>query len=196
MTTAKATCPTTPANLRIRRLREEDAGLLCEMVSELAEFEKLAHECRLTEESVLANLLGPNRAAEGLIAWIDEIPVGFAIYYRTFSSFTGKPGFWVEDLYIRQRYRERGIGRHMLREVARIAHCLGAGRLEWTTLQWNAQARRLYAAIGAEEKDNWLLLHMDPEAMAEFAGARGVHEGCRCGGSGAGHNDGSCNCNH
>lgn len=182
-------CPPAPAGLRIVRATADDAGLLCELVQELAAFENLRDECSLTTEAVREHLVGPNRCAEALLAWWEEAPAGFAVYYRTFSTFAARPGVFLEDLYVRARFRRRGIGRALLTAVGRVARHARAGRLEWTTLKWNENARRLYASLGAREKDEWLLLRMEGAALEAFdCGAPGLpHLGCRCGGHGPHH---------
>ena len=192
MEPSSCSCAAAPAGLRILRATPDDADILVELVRELAAFEQLSAECHLTLEAVQQYLLGPARCAEALVAWLEEAPVGFAVYYRTFSTFAARPGVFVEDLYVRERFRRRGIGRALLRDVARIAHAGGAGRLEWTTLQWNRPARQVYAGVGAREMSDWLLLRMEPAAMAEFTGHCAGHPGkpvhnCGCGGRGPHH---------
>jgi GNAT superfamily N-acetyltransferase len=175
-----------PAGLHIRRASTDDAGILCELIRELAAFEHLEAECAITEDAVRAHLLGANRSADALVAWLEDAPVGFAVYYRTFSTFAARPGVFLEDLYVRPRFRRRGIGRALLATVARLAARVDAGRLEWTALKWNENARRLYASLGAHEMTDWLLLRMDSKALADFgcAGPGQPNGGCRCGGEG------------
>jgi len=178
-----------PAGLRIALATAGDAALVSKLVHELADFEHLAPECTITPEAVREHLLGPRRSADVLIAWLDSEPAGFAVYYRTFSTFVARPGIFLEDLFVRPDFRHRGIGRALLKEVGRIAHCSGAGRFEWTTLAWNENARRFYASIGAREMNEWMLLRLDGSALGSLAcdGPGHPHDGCRCGGSGAHH---------
>lgn len=185
----KASEPSVPAGLRIALATVADAKLVSQMVHELASFEHLAPECTITPEAVREHLLGPRRSADVLIAWLDSEPAGFAVYYRTFSTFVARPGIFLEDLFVRPDFRHRGIGRALLKEVGRIAHCSGAGRFEWTTLAWNENARRFYASIGAREMNEWMLLRLDGSALGSLAcdGPGHPHDGCRCGGSGAHH---------
>jgi GNAT superfamily N-acetyltransferase len=159
------------------------------MVYELADFEGLAQECAMTADAVREHLLGPRRSADALIAWLGREPAGFAVYYRTFSTFVARPGVFLEDLFVRAEFRHRGIGRALLKEVGRIAHSVGAGRFEWTTLKWNANARSLYALVGAREMDEWMLLRMDSSALARFScdGAGTRHDSCSCRGAGPSH---------
>jgi GNAT superfamily N-acetyltransferase len=178
-----------PAGLRIAPAGVEDAELVSRMVHELADFENLASECTITPEAVREHLLGPRRSADALIAWLGDEPAGFAVYYRTFSTFVARPGVFLEDLFVRPDFRHRGIGRALLKEVGHIALSAGAGRFEWTTLKWNSKARALYGAVGARGMDEWLLMRMDSAALARFAcdGAGTPHDGCRCRGAGPGH---------
>jgi GNAT superfamily N-acetyltransferase len=193
-----ANCQPPPAGLRIARATALDAETISELVHELAVFENLASECHLTPEAVERHLLGLGRSAEVLIAWLEEAPVGLAVYYRTFSTFTARPGLFLEDLFVRPRFRHQGIGRALLSEVGRIALRLGAGRFEWTTLKWKENARKLYASIGAQEMNDWMLLRMDAPTLGTFAcnGNPGTpHAGCRCGGKGSHHTANTgCNC--
>ena len=182
-----------PAGLTLRAATPDDAALLCDFVRELAEFEGLTHECAITPEAVAEFVLGPRRCAAAIIAAMDGVPAGFALYYRTFSTFAAKPGIFLEDLYVRPDFRKRGIGRALLAAVAEIAHARAAGRLEWTALKWNAKALALYAAVGAKPMEEWTLLRMEPDAIAKLAGPCTPHprEGCRCGGKGPHHHGGT-----
>lgn len=182
-------CPDLIPNLRLIPAREEDAELLCLLVKELADFESLAAECHISVEAVREHLLGQRRSAEAIIAWIGGQAAGFAVYYRTFSTFAARPGLYLEDLFVRPEFRRNGIGKALLREVGLVAHAMGAGRYEWTTLTWNRNARDLYARIGAQEMNDWLLLRMESDALADLAcskhGEAGT--GCQCGGKGPHH---------
>ncbi len=182
-------CQKESAGLALRAATSADAALLCDFVRELAEFEGLVHECGITPEAVTENLLGPRRCAAAIIAEFEGRPAGFAVYYRTFSTFAAKPGIFLEDLYVRPDFRKRGIGRALLVAVAQIAHGRSSGRLEWTALKWNEKALKLYDAVGAKRMEEWMLLRMGPEAIAQLAGpdAPLSHEGCRCGGKGPHH---------
>lgn len=180
--------PLAPAGLKIRPAVHEDAATIAALIRELAAFEHLDHECAITPAAVSEHLLGMSRSAEVLIAEIDGVVAGFAVYYRTFSTFAARPGVFLEDLYVRPPFRHRGAGRALLQYVGSIAARNDAGRFEWTTLKWNENARRLYTSIGAEEKSEWLLLRMNAEALEKFTcGSDAPTEGCRCGGNGAHH---------
>lgn len=167
----------------------EDAPVLAELIKELAAFEHLDHECAISVSAVSEHLLGLSRSAEAVIAEFEGMVVGFAVYYRTFSTFAAKPGVFLEDLYVRPAFRHRGLGRSLLQYVGSIGERNGAGRFEWTTLKWNENARKLYKSIGAEEKSEWLLLRMDAESLAKFSCGGPGHptDSCRCGGKGVHH---------
>lgn len=193
-------CQHAPAGLTLRIAASTDAELLSEFVRELAEFEGLSHECAITPAAVTEHLLGPRRCAGAIIAELDGKPAGFAVYYRTFSTFAAKPGIFLEDLYVRPDFRKRGLGRALLSAVAEIAHARSSGRLEWTALKWNKKALALYDSVGAKQMEEWTLLRMAPDAIGRLATAGAAqhaeccskngtptpHEGCRCGG-GDGH---------
>jgi GNAT superfamily N-acetyltransferase len=190
---AAPACPSAPAGLRIALATAADAELVSALVHELADFEHLSSACTITAAAVREHLLGPRRSADALIAWLGHEPAGFAVYYRTFSTFVARPGVFLEDLFVRPTFRHRGIGRALLKEVGRIAHRAGSGRYEWSTLTWNQNARRLYASIGAREMNEWLLLRLDGASLASFAcdNPNHPHDDCRCGGAGANHRSGA-----
>jgi GNAT superfamily N-acetyltransferase len=196
------TCPSVPAGLIIRPAAHDDIVVLTALIQELAAFEHLEHECAITTEAVREHLLGLNRSAEAVIAELDGMVAGFAVYYRTFSTFAARPGVFLEDLYVRPIFRHRGLGRALLQYVGSIAARNGAGRFEWTTLKWNENARKLYKSIGADEKSEWLLLRMDAESVAKFScvGPGHSNDACRCGGNGVHHakpepiSNGRCGC--
>ena len=160
----------TPSGFRIRPATPDDAALLCEFVRELAYFEGLAHECHITVDTASEHILGPRRVADALIAEVNGQPAGFAVYYRTLSTFAARPGIYLEDLFVRPPFRKRGIGRALLHEVGRIAHRAGCGRFEWIALKWNEKARALYRTTGARELEEWVLLRMNDDALKKFAG--------------------------
>lgn len=191
--TSEVQSPPVVPGLRIVRATPDDAETLSELVHELARFEQLGHECAMTPELAMQHLIGPQRSADAVIAWLEEAPVGFAVFYRTMSTFVARPGLYLEDLFVRERFRHRGIGRNLLFAVGRLALHQQAGRFEWTALKWNGNARRLYAGIGAREMEEWSLFRMDGPALGALACAMHGTGGCGCGGSRPGHiNGGGC----
>jgi len=139
-------------------------------IRELAEYERLAHACVATEESVRATLFGPDPAAEVLIAEDEGRAVGFALFFRNYSTFLSRPGIYLEDLYVRPEARGRGAGRALLQKIARIAVERGAGRLEWAVLDWNEPAIGFYKALGAVPMDDWTVYRLTGGALQRLAG--------------------------
>lgn len=139
---------------------ESDIPTLLALIRELAEFERLLHEVEATEESLRVALFGGQPAAAALLAIVGGEAVGYAIYFRTFSTFIGRPGIFLEDLYVRPTFRKQGLGRALLEAVAKVSVELGGGRLEWNALDWNENALRFYRSLGAKVRDEWVLLRM------------------------------------
>ncbi|GIW88066.1 MAG: N-acetyltransferase [Isosphaeraceae bacterium] len=128
----------------IRPARPEDCELIARLIGELAEYERLAHEARATADDLRRDLFGPRVFAEALIAEADGHPVGFALFFHNYSTFQGRPGLYLEDLYVRPEYRGRGLGKALLVELARLAVERRCGRLEWAVLDWNSPAITFY----------------------------------------------------
>ncbi|MFS8638924.1 MAG: GNAT family N-acetyltransferase [Gemmatimonadota bacterium] len=163
------------ATLRIRPAVEDDVPLVLTFIRELAEYERLRHEAVATEELIRQALFGPRRYAEVIFAELDGQPVGFALFFHNFSTFVGRPGLYLEDLYVRPEFRGRGIGRRLLVHLAAIAKERGCGRMEWSVLDWNEPAIRFYRSLGARPMDEWTVFRLtEPEiaALAAEADAR------------------------
>jgi GNAT superfamily N-acetyltransferase len=149
--------PVTPAGVPV----------LLELIRELARFEQLEHEVEATAESLHAALHGPQPAAGALFVHCDGEVAGYAIYYFTFSSFVGRAGIWLEDIYVRPSFRRRGLGRRLIGAVARIGMERGCGRFELTALKWNTRALDLYRGLGARVMDEWVLLRGRPAELRQ-----------------------------
>ena len=147
---------------------ESDVAVLLELIRELAEFEGLADSLEVTADSLSAALFGKHPAAGALIARAGGAIAGYAVYYRTFSTFVGRPGIFLDDLYVRPGYRQAGLGRALLESVARIGVALGDGRFEWIALRWNENALRFYRGLGARSMDDWTLLRMNTHQVAQL----------------------------
>lgn len=144
-----------------------DAGLIAGFVRALAEYEKLEHEA-VARDADFATALESGTVA-ALIAEQAGAPIGFALWFRTFSTFTGKPGLYLEDLFVLPAHRGKGVGRMILRDLARRALASGCARLEWSVLDWNTPAVDFYRAIGARPMDEWTVQRMDLAALAALA---------------------------
>ena len=146
-----------------------DAAALAAMIRALAEYERLTHLCVGTEDDLRQALWGPARAAEVLIARVDDVPVGFALFFQTFSTFLARRGLWLEDLFVYPEHRGAGIGKALLRAVAAVARDRGCGRFEWSVLDWNAPALRFYEGLGATVMPDWRIVRVAGPAMAALA---------------------------
>jgi GNAT superfamily N-acetyltransferase len=145
---------------------ETDVPILLAMIRELAVFEDLTCELEVTDGSLRNALFGPRPAASALLARAAGEPAGYAVFFRTFSTFVGRPGIFLDDLYVRPPFREHGIGRALLQRVAQTG-LESAGRFEWITLRWNQKALRFYRDLGAKVMVEWALLRMNgPEVRA------------------------------
>ena len=154
-----------PGDFTIRSAQEADAGILLELIRELAEYERLLHAVVATEESLRQSLFGERRCAEALIAESDGGPAGFALFFPTFSTFVGRAGLWLEDLYVRPEFRRHGIGIALFRRVAEAAIERDCGRLEWTVLDWNEPAISFYRKLGAVPLSDWTTFRLDAAAL-------------------------------
>src|SRR5262249_34984941 len=150
----------------IRPATPADVPTILALIRELADYEKLLHACVATEAKLHASLFGTDRAAEALVAEIDDAPsqttgpatkriVGYAIYFKNFSTFLAQPGIYLEDLYVQPPHRGKGLGKALLRRLAQIAVERNYGRVEWCVLDWNAPSIAFYKSLGAEPMDEW-----------------------------------------
>jgi GNAT superfamily N-acetyltransferase len=158
-----------PRAPRVVRGTEQDVPAILTLIRGLAEYEKLSAEVTATEEGLRKSLFGPERAAEVLIAWADEKPVGFAVYFQNYSTFLGRPGIYLEDLFVLPEWRRHGYGRSLLAEVARVAVERKCGRLEWSVLDWNEPALRFYRSLGAKAMDEWTIHRLTGDAIRRLA---------------------------
>lgn len=156
-------------SFQIRPVGPPDLPELLAMMRELADFEKLAHLVTATEADYHESLFGEKPAAEALLAEENDVAVGYAVYFSTFSTFVGRAGIWLEDLYVRPEHRGKGYGKALLKAVGAIAHERGAGRYEWTVLDWNQRAIDLYERAGGEILPEWRIVRMDGDRLRAFA---------------------------
>ena len=159
--------------MHLRPATIEDCPLILDLIRELADFERLLHEVEATVEGLQAHLFGAQPRAEALIVEADGAVAGFALYFHNFSTFLGKPGLYLEDLYIRPAFRGRGYGRRVMQALARIALERGCGRFEWSVLDWNTPAIEFYRSLGAQPMSDWTVQRVSGEALVALAGAAG-----------------------
>lgn len=157
-------------DLEIRPATEADVPLILHFIKELAEYERLSHEVSATEETLKESLFGERRTAEVVLGYVGDDPASFALFFHNFSTFLGKPGIYLEDLYVRPEFRRAGIGRAMLVYLANLAKERGCGRLEWWVLDWNEPAIRFYKTLGAAPMDDWTVYRVTGKALEELAG--------------------------
>jgi GNAT superfamily N-acetyltransferase len=153
----------------IRSATPADVPLVAQMIRELGEYERLAHEVVFREEDLRHSLFGPNRYAEVVFAEEDGEIVGFALFFHTFSTFLGKPGLYLEDLFVLPHQRGKGHGEALLRHLARLTLERGCARFEWSVLDWNVDAIRLYERIGAVAISDWSRYRLTGDALVRLA---------------------------
>ena len=158
--------------LHLRTARPGDASRVLDLVRELAAYERLAHEVDATVEEVEAALFRPNPRVFCEIAEREGAPAGFALWFYSFSSFRGRHGLYLEDLFVRPEFRGSGIGRALLQRLARRCADENLARLEWSVLDWNEPALAFYRAIGAVPMEGWTVQRLSGEALAQLGRAR------------------------
>ena len=155
--------------MRIRPAEPADVPVVAELIWQLARFEKLEGEVVLTEELLMAGLFGSRPYAEAVLAEDDGEPIGFALFFHTFSTFLARPGLYLEDLFVLPEHRGRGVGRDLLSHLAKLAVERGCGRLEWAVLNWNKEAIRFYERLGAHPNSEWTVYRLAGEALQALA---------------------------
>ncbi|HKU12841.1 MAG TPA: GNAT family N-acetyltransferase [Steroidobacteraceae bacterium] len=154
--------------IRIKPAVPADVPIILQLIRELAEFERLLHEVQATEEQLREQLFGARPGAEVFIARMGDEVAGFALFFYNFSTFLAKPGLYLEDLYVRQKFRGQGCGEALLRHLARTAVERNCGRLEWSVLDWNVRAIDFYKALGAVPMDQWTVYRVTGEALTRL----------------------------
>jgi GNAT superfamily N-acetyltransferase len=157
------------AGVRIRAAERVDVPLIFSLIVELAEYERARDRVIGSEKMLRVALFGDDPVAEAVIAELDDRPVGFALYFRTFSTWLCRPGLWLEDLYVSPEHRRAGVGRELLAHLARLAVERGYGRVEWSALNWNTPALDFYEDIGAERLQEWQVHRLEGEALRRVA---------------------------
>jgi GNAT superfamily N-acetyltransferase len=154
---------------RLRSATRDDVPVIAELIRGLARFEKLEQEVVMTDELLAAGLFGDRPYAEVVLAEDDGRPVGFELFFHNFSTFLGRPGIYLEDLFVVPEHRGRGIGRLLLAHLARVAVERGCGRLEWAVLDWNRDAIKFYERLGARPNSDWTVYRLAGEALTGLA---------------------------
>ena len=160
---------TQPGSLDIRPAQEAEISLILALINELAEFEKLQYQVVATETTLRESLFGARPGAEAVIARVGGEAAGFVLYFHNFSTFLGRHGLYLEDLFVRPAFRGQGIGKRLLMHLARLALERGCGRFEWAVLDWNRPARDFYEALGAEANPAWVNYRLTGEALERLA---------------------------
>ena len=155
----------TGQNLKIRKASIEDVSTILSLIKEIADYEKLLNEVTATEDLLKKNLFGENAYAEVLLAEYENKPVGQALFFHNFSTFVGKPGIYLEDIYVKQEMRGKGIGKALFAELIRLAKERDCGRLEWAVLNWNQSAIDFYENLGAVPMNGWTVYRLDEEKI-------------------------------
>lgn len=161
--------PTAIPEFQIRHARKEDCPLILGFIQELADYEKLSHEVVATVATLEETLFGDQAYAQVLIAEYQEKAVGYALFFHNFSTFTGRPGIYLEDLYVQPQFRGEGFGKSLLSYLAKLAVEKNCTRVEWSVLDWNEPSIQFYRAIGATPMDEWTVQRLDGEALEKFA---------------------------
>lgn len=156
-------------SLQFRYAKEDDTALVLDFIKELADYEHLLDEVVATEE-ILHEWLFVSRKAEVIFAMLDDKEIGFVLFFHNFSTFLGRAGIYLEDLFIKPEYRGRGYGKTVLQKMANIAVERGCGRLDWWCLNWNEPSIKFYLSLGAKPMDEWTVYRIDGATLQELAG--------------------------
>ena len=159
------------ADFEIRTARMEDVPVILQLIRDLATYERAPNEVTATEEQLVDVLFGERPAAEVLLAFEGKLPVGFAVYFYNFSTWLGRPGLYLEDLFVKPEKRGKGYGRGLLVELAKIARDRGCGRMEWAVLNWNEPAIQFYRSLGAKPMNEWTVFRLTTDEITKLADA-------------------------
>jgi len=154
---------------QIKSAAESDIPVILSFIKKLARYERLSHEVVATEELLRETLFGSRPTAEVAIGYLESTPVGFVLFFNNYSTFLGKPGLYIEDLFVDENYRRRGCGRALLLHVARLAKERDCGRLEWAVLDWNQPAIDFYKKLGAVPMSEWTVFRITGKRLDELA---------------------------
>lgn len=158
----------------IRAATPDDVPVIAELIRALADYERLSHAVVLDESALRAHLFGPRPYAEVVLAEHEAAVVGFALFFHNYSTFLGRPGIYLEDLFVRPEHRGSGHGKALLSHLARLAVERGCGRLEWSVLDWNEPSIAFYRSLGAAAMDEWTVYRLTGDALTTLAESAGV----------------------
>jgi GNAT superfamily N-acetyltransferase len=164
--TAMTQASTIPQSYELRPATAADVPAILACIRGLAEYERLAHECIASEALLHETLFGPDPAAEVVIAWQGDETAGFALWFRSYSTFLARPGIYLEDLFVFPAHRGHGLGRRLLAHLARTAVERGYGRVEWAVLDWNGDAIRFYESLGAVPMGDWTTYRLTGDSLS------------------------------
>ena len=156
-------------NMEIREAVESDSAQILAFIKELASYERAIDEVVADEKDIRESVFGSNSSVKALICTLDEKPIGFAVYFYNYSTWQGKKGLYLEDLYVSPEHRGVGAGKVLLKYLAKIAVSQGCGRFEWSVLDWNEPAIKFYDSIGAKQKTEWVGYQLSGNALHEFS---------------------------
>jgi GNAT superfamily N-acetyltransferase len=159
------------SDFKIRPARVDDVPIILQLIRDFATYERAPDEVIATEEQLVDVLFGERPVAEVLLAFEEESPVGFAVYFYNFSTWLGRPGLYLEDLFVKPEKRGKGYGRALLVELAKIARDRGCGRMEWAVLNWNEPAIKFYRTLGAKPMNEWTVFRLAREEIAKLTNA-------------------------
>ena len=163
-------------DFEIKPTTVDDVPVILSFIQKLADYEKLSHEVIATEDSLREVLFGERRYAETIIAYYQNQPVGFALFFHNFSTFIGKPGIYLEDLFVDPEQRGKGFGKALLVYLARLAQERNCGRFEWSVLDWNTPSIKFYESLGAVPLNEWTMYRLTGEALEKLAAETLVDE--------------------
>ena len=159
----------TSQQFRIERATARDVPVILAMIKALAEYEKMSDQVTATQDTLRASLFGPRPAAEVVIGYAGDQPAGFALFFHNYSTFLGRPGIYLEDLFVAPEWRGSGLGTRLLTFLAKLAVERGCGRVEWSVLDWNEPAIGFYKKLGAQPMDEWTIFRVTGDALETLA---------------------------
>jgi len=157
-----------PEDFEIRPGTPDDASLILSFIKELADYEKMSDEVVADENLINEHLFGKRKSAEVVIGYYKNEPVGFALFFHNFSTFLGRPGLYLEDLFVRKEMRGKGFGKALLKHLAHLAVKRNCGRMEWAVLNWNEPSIQFYKSLGAKPMDDWTVYRVTGKALKEL----------------------------